>query len=253
MEIVETLNKTLLLKNRGQNKICSLDIEVYKNIALSYSQVENSVAVLSDMQCNKSYIFTSKTAVELGVNFKENPSVIHSIWEEEILKKIHPDDKIKKYVHEMRFFKLLEAMEPEERSGFSVVSKMRIKDKDRIYKFIQHRMFYFYSPYNNKLRFALCLYNIAVDQSQLLSSEFLIINAVKGEVLVEDKLNYKNILSQRELEVLKFVGEGFTSKEIADFLSISINTVSRHRQNILEKLKVKNSIKAFNDSFSKVS
>lgn len=251
MEIVETLNKTLLLKNRGQNKTCLMDIEMYKNIAFSYSQIENSVAVLSDMQFNKSYVFSSKTALELGLDFKENPMMINSIWEEEILKKIHPDDKLKKYVHELRFFKLLEVMELEERSGFSVLSRMKMKDKDGVFRFVHHRMFYFYSPYNLKLRFALCLYNFAVDQSQVLSSEFLIINSIKGEVVADDKLNYKNVLSQRELEILKFVGEGFTSKEIADFLSISINTVSRHRQNILEKLKVKNSIKAFNDSFSK--
>ncbi|GAA5089063.1 LuxR C-terminal-related transcriptional regulator [Chryseobacterium ginsengisoli] len=251
MEIVETLNKTLLLKNRGQNKTCLMDIEMYKNIAFSYSQTENSVAVLSDMQFNKSYVYSSKTALELGLDFKENPMMINSIWEEEILKKIHPDDKLKKYVHELRFFKLLEVMELEERSEFNVLSRMKMKDKDGIFRFVQHRMFYFYSPYNLKLRFALCLYNFAVDQSQVLFSEFLIINSIKGEVVADDKLNYKNVLSQRELEILKFVGEGFTSKEIADFLSISINTVSRHRQNILEKLKVKNSIKAFNDSFSK--
>jgi DNA-binding NarL/FixJ family response regulator len=34
------------------------------------------------------------------------------------------------------------------------------------------------------------------------------------------------------------------SKEIASDLSISINTVNRHRQNILEKLHVDNSIEA---------
>jgi len=34
------------------------------------------------------------------------------------------------------------------------------------------------------------------------------------------------------------------SKEIADTLSISINTVNRHRQNILERLRVNNSIEA---------
>lgn len=34
------------------------------------------------------------------------------------------------------------------------------------------------------------------------------------------------------------------SKDIARILSISINTVNRHRQNILEKLQVSNSIEA---------
>ncbi|MFP3590514.1 response regulator transcription factor [Chryseobacterium sp. SIMBA_038] len=246
MEILDTLNKTLLNKN-GSN--CLLDIEIYKQQASMYSQIENVISVLSDMQANKSYVYTSKSALELGLNFKENPAIIDSIWEEEILKKIHPDDKLKKYIHELRFFKLMDSLKPEDRVNYNVVSRIRIKDKNDEYRFVQHRMFYTYSPYNNKLRFALCLYSIALDQSIILPSDFLIINSTKGEVVVEDKLNYKNILSQRELEVLKFVGEGFTSKEIAEFLFISVNTVSRHRQNILEKLNVKNSIKAFNDSF----
>lgn len=246
MEILDTLNKTLLNKN---GSICLLDIEIYKQQALMYSQIENIISVLSDMQANKSYVYTSKSALELGLNFKKNPTIIDSIWEEEILKKIHPDDKLKKYIHELRFFKMMDSLKPEDRSNYNVVSRIRMKDKNDEYKFVQHRMFYTYSPYNNKLRFALCLYSVALDQSILLPSDFLIINSTKGEVVVEDKLNYKNILSQRELEVLKFIGEGFTSKEIADFLFISVNTVSRHRQNILEKLNVKNSIKAFNDSF----
>ncbi|WP_027379544.1 response regulator transcription factor [Chryseobacterium daeguense] len=251
MDILKTLNETLLQKDSEQNKVCRLDIETYKNIAVTYSKVENSIAVLSDMQHNRSFVFTSNAASHLGLNFKENPAVIESIWEEEILKKIHPDDKLKKYIHEMRFFKLLETTEFEERNDFMVLSRMRMKDCKDNYRFIQHRMFYFYSPYNLKLRFALCLYNFSPDQASNLPSDFLIINMAKGKIVQEDKLVYKNILSKRELEVLEYIGEGFTSKEIADFLHISINTVNRHRQNILEKLNVKNSVKAFNEGFQK--
>ncbi|UPQ76374.1 helix-turn-helix domain-containing protein [Chryseobacterium nepalense] len=69
-------------------------------------------------------------------------------------------------------------------------------------------------------------------------------------MVIEDKLNYTSILSKRELEILKYIGEGCTSKEIAGILSISINTVNRHRQNILEKLKVKNSVSAFSESLN---
>ncbi|WP_211340184.1 response regulator transcription factor [Solirubrobacter pauli] len=43
-------------------------------------------------------------------------------------------------------------------------------------------------------------------------------------------------LSPREGEVVKLIAEGHTSREIADILSISVNTVERHRQNVLEKL-----------------
>lgn len=244
MEIFETLNQTLLHKDFDPKNKCLLDINIYKKVASTYSQIENYISVLSDMQENKSFVFKSKSALELGLKYDERPLEINSIWEEEILSKIHPDDKLKKYIHELRFFKFAESLEPEDRANFNVLSRMRMKDKNEDYKFIQHKMFYIYSPYNGKLRFAICLYNIALEQSANIPSEFLIINATKGEVIVEDKLNYNTILSQRELEVLKCVGEGFTSKEIAEKLCISINTVSRHRQNILEKLNVKNSIEA---------
>ena len=52
------------------------------------------------------------------------------------------------------------------------------------------------------------------------------------------------ILSNREKQVLSLIDKGFTSKEISFTLSISINTVSRHRQEILANLQVKNSIEA---------
>ncbi len=45
-----------------------------------------------------------------------------------------------------------------------------------------------------------------------------------------------DILTARELQVLKLIAEAHTSKEIAVELVISIKTVERHRQNILDKL-----------------
>lgn len=43
-------------------------------------------------------------------------------------------------------------------------------------------------------------------------------------------------LTGRELEILSMVGDGYTSKEIADKLFISENTVRNHIRNILDKL-----------------
>jgi len=48
-------------------------------------------------------------------------------------------------------------------------------------------------------------------------------------------LNDLNMLSERETEVLKHVLEGRNSREIADLLFISVNTVHTHRRNILKK------------------
>ena len=45
-----------------------------------------------------------------------------------------------------------------------------------------------------------------------------------------------DVLTPREIEVLKLIAEAHTSKEIAEMLCISVKTVERHRQNILDKL-----------------
>ncbi len=47
-------------------------------------------------------------------------------------------------------------------------------------------------------------------------------------------------LTTREKEVLKLIGEGFTSREIGEMLFISVNTVERHRTNIMDKLGMHN-------------
>jgi DNA-binding NarL/FixJ family response regulator len=50
-----------------------------------------------------------------------------------------------------------------------------------------------------------------------------------------------NQLSKREIEIIRYIKEGYSSKQIADQLSLSIKTVEVHRHNILKKMKLKNS------------
>ena len=47
-------------------------------------------------------------------------------------------------------------------------------------------------------------------------------------------------ISGREYEVLELIGDGYSSKEIADILFISNHTVISHRKNLIEKFKAKN-------------
>lgn len=49
-------------------------------------------------------------------------------------------------------------------------------------------------------------------------------------------------LTPRETEVLTYIAEGFTSREIADTLVISVKTVERHRENIMTKLDIHNRV-----------
>jgi len=47
-------------------------------------------------------------------------------------------------------------------------------------------------------------------------------------------------LTHREREILKLVAEGKSNKAIAEFLSLSVKTVEKHRSNLMSKLDVHN-------------
>jgi len=51
-----------------------------------------------------------------------------------------------------------------------------------------------------------------------------------------------NELSEREAEVLRLVAWGYTNKEIAAYLSISVKTVESHKGNLMEKLDLKSRV-----------
>ncbi|WP_276964135.1 response regulator transcription factor [Chryseobacterium sp.] len=52
----------------------------------------------------------------------------------------------------------------------------------------------------------------------------------------------KEPLTRREMEILKLICDGCSSKDISEKLFISINTVETHRKRILLKLNAKNSV-----------
>ncbi len=48
------------------------------------------------------------------------------------------------------------------------------------------------------------------------------------------------ILTKRERQILKLIAEGYKSREIADYLHISLHTVETHRANLMQKLNLHN-------------
>jgi len=74
------------------------------------------------------------------------------------------------------------------------------------------------------------------------------IKNIISEQLLDEKEDSPNInaLTEREMQIINFIKEGLSSKEIATNLSISLKTVEVHRHNILKKLKLKNSASLVN-------
>jgi len=68
-----------------------------------------------------------------------------------------------------------------------------------------------------------------------------------ADVVVKGYLNKTNdtaargggVLTSREREVLQLIAEGFTAKEIAEHVFLSIKTIETHRRNIMQKLNMR--------------
>lgn len=215
-------------------------LQTYKDIACNYARIENAVAVLSDLRTNVSYVYYGGFSQMLGLNHPTQDCKLPSIWEEEIFRLVHPDDLARKHLHELCFFHFIKRQCKSRRAHYYLMSKMRMKSASKGYIPVLHRMFYIPLPSNDTLWLALCLYSpLSFDLSQC-----LIVNSINGQTIELEKQHNTRILSEREKQVLRLIDKGQTSKDIAGMLSISVNTVSRHRQEILGKLQVKNSIEA---------
>jgi DNA-binding NarL/FixJ family response regulator len=72
-------------------------------------------------------------------------------------------------------------------------------------------------------------------------------NILSEQMLNGDQVNPDiNNLSDREMQIVRALKEGLSSKEIASDLNISLKTVEVHRHNILKKLKLKNTVSLIN-------
>lgn len=122
----------------------------------------------------------------------------------------------------------------------------KIQHPDGNVLWLLHQMKVLYTDENNLPHFGM---KLIVDITDIKKDEAIDFIVAKKN----DKGRYEKIysttfmtedgrynLSERECEVLQLIGDGNSSKIIADLLNISEHTVKSHRKNILRKLDVKN-------------
>lgn len=240
MDIRKKLSNELLNQEFIQENCSDTRLNQFRQIAAGYATTENVIAVLSDMQANTSYLYYGGIAETLGMGKRGDSKILHSIWEEEIFARIHPDDLLDKHLQELRFFQFLKGLPEGKRTDYYIDSRIRMRNAQGTYVWVRHRMYYVATHANGNVWLALCLYGFSPDSS----FNCMVINSVDGTMTEWDKETCKGLLSKREKEILLLIEEGKSSKEIAETLSISVNTVNRHRQNILEKLQVDNLMQA---------
>lgn len=241
MEIDGRLNTTLREQPFSDQQFHDNLLAEGLRMAADYARLESSIACLSDLYCGVSYIHYGGVGELLGIASRGEIHRINSIWEDEVLGRAHPDDLRRDQVDELRFFHFLRQLPASESpSDYHLECHLRMSDAEGRTIPILHRIYYLTGCGHRNVWFALCLFNVSLTQD----SANHIINTSTGQIVQLGKQDYSDILTSRETEVLRLIDRGRQSKEIADELSISGNTVNRHRQNILAKLRVGNSIEA---------
>lgn len=167
---------------------------------------------------------------------------IEASQEIDIEKLVHPDDWEMVRRIDKKVWEFLDTLPKEEKLAYKYIYELRVRERGKYIRMIyQTRILAFKE--DNFL--AMGIIDLAPEQSANTSVRFQIKNCLTDEIVpfaIESAAD--TLLTPREREVLALAKEGMFSKEISEKLNISIHTVNRHRQNILEKLQVDNMIEA---------
>ena len=207
------------------------------------SEVENSSVSVVDLY-QKKYIFLRSRYLEPF----DNPLVDHDPQDPfYYFQFIHPDDLPIVMDSYIRFLKFFLNLPEEERKDYKLILNFRQRDKYGKYLNVILQLVVLELDKKGNVWLVLILDDLLPDKISFEGVNRRVIHIKTGKIcLFKDELesNKKTILSTREVEVLGLVSKGFASKEIADKLFLSVNTVNNHRQNILEKVKASNTSEA---------
>ena len=207
------------------------------------SEVENSSINVLDFY-QKKYVFVRSKFSELIGYDKESGMEIGPAY---YLSLMHPDD-IPLLLDTFRKAFLFISNQPVgERKNFKLIYNFRIKGKHNVYYPLIQQAIPLELDSKGNIWLLLNITDLLPDKDLSGKVNRQLINIKDGkQYLFNDDFNdqARPILSIREIEVLKLASRGFASKEIADKLFISVNTVNNHRQKILEKTEAANTAEA---------
>ncbi len=226
-----------LLRSQNFDGNASTPDMIYR-YAEALTLIEKCTVVVSDLKVGTSRIFHGKFSETLGLR---RHAIENSIWEKDIISHLSTRQQEKKYLAELRFFNFLRHVPPGRRENYYLASHLILNASSGSSLDVLHRLYYSYEKDSDVIRFGIYIYEPLVFD---MPSDSIAIDSLSGKWIELSSKIDGNILSVREKQVLSLIEKGFTSHDIAAQLCISKNTVSRHRQEILAKLQVKNSTEA---------
>ncbi len=252
---MDVLRKELAAIYAAQNLNAeTLDPDIVEQYRITTRQVtitDDDCRVITDASSDRCYIYSGRFAALFGLRGAKSGSPyetdVASSDEDEIYNLMHPEDLVDKRMLEYEFFRLADSRSSDsEKLKCKATCRIRMRANDGKYIYVDNSTQVLHNSPGGKIWLILCRYSLSADQhTDETGIRPVILDTATGTThIVQLQAKRHRLLTGRERHILSLIRDGMPSKPIAAQLGISINTVNRHRQNILEKLSVGNSIEA---------
>ena len=238
LKIFSVFDKTSLFSNR---KVAIDTSKVNDVLSRLYSPGE-SYQLIFDFGVRK-FRYVSPSVFDFFGEKAEDFTV------DKFLERLHPDD-MEHFVNceKIAAHFLFKHIPKNEIPDYKVSYQIRMRDVNGTYKLILHQAIAVVMDAEMNISATLLnhsdISHISNDNNYSIS--FINVSGNKSYYNIKsiDDLNirtkvYNDVLTKRELEILGYLSEGLSSKEIAESLFISTGTVRTHRNNILKKTNFK--------------
>jgi len=202
----------------------------------------NSIVSVFDMYKKEHVFYSYNVSTVLGYSSED----IEKLGNHFIDDKTHPDDYPGIVSNSLFALKLLMNLPIEEKMNYKLINEFRILNNVNQYIRVIEQQQVLEVDKSGNFWLSLSILDVSPNQNSNDETKGQLLNYRTGKFLtLSDKPENVTVnLTSREIEILKLVKNGFLSKEISDKLFISVHTVNTHRQRVLEKLEVSNSMEA---------
>lgn len=163
---------------------------------------------------------------------------------DQLFKRTHPEDIQQMFAFSNYWIKLLKSLTPEKRLHVHPTIYLRLKNNEEIYRWVMVQFADHMFDENGEIIYGLTLITDIdyVKKDGVAMMSILDSNdescqhfyCSDGVSIDKTKDNIPK-LTNREIEVIGFLAIGYTSKQIAAEMEISLNTVNHYRKNMLKK------------------
>lgn len=202
--------------------------------------IDSSAISIFDLY-KKDHIYVSKKYYTL-YGWETDEVLNDSLY---LTNRMHPDDFNELLRAGTYFLKLGYELEPQYKKDYKYIVEYRVLNKEGKYIRIIEQQMALEIDKKNNIWLALSLLDLSPEQDIEAPFKCRVLNFKTGDLYKFPPENLdKKVLSTREIQILQCIADGLISKQIADKLFISVNTVNTHRQRIIEKLNVSNTFEA---------